>query len=585
VPGRHRNFSRKRPFGASTAAIVAALVAVAAGAFVLYRQLVSPGCSGQAPLTVAAAPEIAPAIQSVAARLVEQRAEVDGVCVAIQVTAKDPADVAAAIASGQGVTLNGVGLPSGGTEMPDVWVPDSVTWLVRLGAAAPGFTVGEAPSIARSPVVVAMPEPVATGMGWPTKKLTWPALLQLMTTNTQLHVGIVEPTRDAAGLSGLLALGAAASAAPNGQAATTGALRSLAAGRSALRQELLARFPRSADPAAIASALGAAALSEQSVIAYNAAKPPIALAALYLEPAPLPLNYPFAVLPTIDPARAAVADKLRAALAEPAFRDLLATAGLRGADGSAGASFSAPPGAPSRIETPVPTASSTAPAAGVFGANVDRALSTWTAVTLPARMLAVIDVSGSMLAPVPTAGNATREQVTLEAARRGLGLFDDSWAVGLWTFSTELDGPRDYRQLVPIGPLANQRGQLLSALGSIKPQPTGDTGLYDTILAAYQTVQKDWDPGRVNSVVMLTDGANDDRNGISLEALLAKLKQAADPKRPIQVVIIGIGDGVSVNELGQITKATGGGVFVAKDPAKIGDIFLKAISLRSVSPS
>ncbi|HZM78571.1 MAG TPA: hypothetical protein VFC19_22825 [Candidatus Limnocylindrales bacterium] len=60
---------------------------------------------------------------------------------------------------------------------------------------------------------------------------------------------------------------------------------------------------------------------------------------------------------------------------------------------------------------------------------VDQALSTWVAVTLPARMLAIIDVSGSMLQKVPTAGNATRAQVTLEAARRGLGLFEDSWAV------------------------------------------------------------------------------------------------------------------------------------------------------------
>src|SRR5262245_8776754 len=104
-------------------------------------------------------------------------------------------------------------------------------------------------------------------------------------------------------------------------------------------------------------------------------------------------------------------------------------------------------------------------------------------------MLAVIDVSGSMLEKVPTAGGINREQVTLEAARQGLGLFDDSWAVGLWTFSTLMDGSKDYLQLCPIEPLSVQRTKLLQSLGGIKPKPNGDTALYDTMLAAYQAVQ------------------------------------------------------------------------------------------------
>jgi hypothetical protein len=197
-------------------------------------------------------------------------------------------------------------------------------------------------------------------------------------------------------------------------------------------------------------------------------------------------------------------------------------------------------------------------------------------------MLAIIDVSGSMLQKVPTAGNATRAQVTLEAARRGLGLFDDSWAVGLWTFSTNMNGNLDYVQQMPIGPLSAQRTQLLTKIGGIQPNPKGDTGLYDTILAAYQEVKKDWDPGRVNSVVMMTDGDNDDPGGgVSHEQLLAQLKDLADPKKPIQLIIIGVGPSVNAAPLEQITKTTGGGVFIAEDPAKIGEIFLKAISLRS----
>ena len=46
------------------------------------------------------------------------------------------------------------------------------------------------------------------------------------------------------------------------------------------------------------------------------------------------------------------------------------------------------------------------------------------------------------------------------------------------------------------------------------------------------------------------------------------------------MILIGIGDKVGEGAMRQITDAVGGGTFVAQDPAKIGDIFLQAISLR-----
>jgi Ca-activated chloride channel homolog len=148
-------------------------------------------------------------------------------------------------------------------------------------------------------------------------------------------------------------------------------------------------------------------------------------------------------------------------------------------------------------------------------------------------------------------------------------------------FSTQLDGTNDYRQLVPIGPLSDNRQDLLRQLDSVKPKPTGNTGLYDTTLAAYKAVQAEWDPSRVNSVVILTDGKNDDQQGISLDQLVDALKKAMDPARPIEVIAIGIGNDVSEAELRRITDTAGGGTFIAPDPAKIGDIFLKAIALRN----
>ncbi|HEX5595927.1 MAG TPA: substrate-binding domain-containing protein [Micromonosporaceae bacterium] len=563
-----------------------ALSVVVVGGWFGYQHLTRSACSGETTeLTVAAAPEIAPVISATADEWTGSGAAVDGTCISVKVVSADPVDVAAAVATQHGVSLAGVGEASGAAERPDVWLPDSSIWLLRLRNEASGFAPTNAASVALSPIVVAMPEPVATAAGWPDKKLTWADLLKQITSGSGLRAGIVEPTRDAASLSGLLALGAATSkTGGDAQKATTAVLRALATGKSALREDLVARFPRSADPTSIASALNLAALSEEDVIAFNAKKPPIPLAALYLDPAPAPLDYPYAVMPGIDPVKTAAADKLFQELGTAAFLDRLGAQGLRAPDGSWGAGFTAPAGAPSPAGPPS-TPISAAPEGGgktpgPDPAVIDRVLSTWTAVTLPSRMLAVIDVSGSMFQKVPTANNATRMEVTIAAAQGGLNLFDDLWAVGLWTFSTQLDGNRDYRELVPIGPLSSQRSQLMRELTRIVPKRGGDTGLYDTMLAAYQTVQEGWEPGKINAVVMLTDGKNEDDDGISHAKLLAELKRLADPKRPIQVIIIGIGTGVSQSELEGITKVTGGGVFITEDPAKIGDIFLKAISLR-----
>lgn len=564
-----------------------ALVLVAAGAWFGYERLAPPACSGQVQLSVAAAPELAPAVQAAAAQWVADGAAVGGTCIAVSVTDAEPVEVAAAVAGKHGATLAGVGQASGTATTPDVWVPDSSTWLLRLknnGAAA--FAPANGASIARSPVVIAAPEPVASLLGWPEKKLTWSDLLARINSNSKpLRTGIVEPTRDAAGLSGLLSLTAAASAAdPDGQA-TTGTLRALSTDRSAVRQDLMAQFPRSSDPAVIAAGLAAAALSEEDVIAYNSTKPPIPLAALYLEPSPMALDYPYAVLPGIEPAKASAANLLFEVLTTPGFRNRLAAQSLRSPDGNWGDGFKPPQGAPSPAggEATVPPAGGTA-AGGLDPLAIERVVASWSSATQPGRMLCVIDVSGSMGEKVPAAGNKTRAQVTIAAAGQGLDLFDDSWAIGLWIFSTQMVGALDYKELVPIGPLSGQRGRLKTALGTIQPKKTGNTGLYDTTLAAYETVQENWEPGRVNSVVLFTDGKNDDTDGISQAKLVGELKRMKDPERPVQVVIIGIGDGVSRSEMESITNVTGGGYLPSVDPTKIGEVFLQAIALRPNAP-
>ena len=562
-----------------------AIIVVLAGSYLGYQRLADPGCSGQIKLSVAAATEIAPAVEQTAQQWMTDGAHVDGTCVAVNVTRINPATMAAAVAREHKVALTGVGSAPGTVTVPDVWIPDSSTWLLRLKSEASGFVPTDGKSIAQSPIVVAMPVPVAETIGWPKRKLGWKDLLKQMRSSTTLRTGIVDPTRDAAGLAGLLALAGAAGAGAEAQTARVGALRALAAGSSALRDDLLEKFPRSADPAGIAGGISAAPLSEEDVVAFNAERPPIPLAALYLEPAPPALDYPYAVMPEVDLQKSAAATGLRQALASVGFKDALAAAGLRSADGSLGANFALPSGAPQAT----PKASAGAEknqggtaAAGLDASAISQALGGWAAITLPGQVLAVFDISGSMATKVPTAGGLTRAEVTQGAAAEGLNLFDDKWSVGVWLFSTELVGKRPWKETAPIRSLSTARDELRASIGEIVPKKGGATGLYDTALAAYKHVQSVWQEGRVNSVILFTDGKNENKAGITLTELITQLKKASDPKRPVRMVIIGIGDEVDRSELEKIAAATSaGGVFIAQDPAKISDIFLEAISSRS----
>ncbi len=599
MSGRHRGPGLGR---GGRAAIVTALLVAGVGAVALWQSVGSSACTGEIRLSVAAAPEIAPALRQTADRWATTAHAPSGECVAVDLIASTSADVALAVANGGGVALTGLttlatAAPTSGSTassaasptaapaavassakapvvIPDVWVPDSSTWLVRIRAAGPNLVPPQAPSIATSPVVVAMPEPVAKSLGWPTAPLTWSALLQRLTTGPALKIGIVEPNRDAVGLAGLVALGAAAAATgATAEQVTIAAMRALFNGRTSAGAELLAKFPKSADPAALATGLGAAPLSEQALIEFNATAPAVKLAAMYVQPAPPSLDYPYAVMPGISSDRARLADDLRTALASESFRTLLGAAGLRDKDGAA-------------TFTPLPGAPDTIAAGQLDGAAVSKALGTWISVTRPAHMLAVFDVSGSMGLPVPTAGGATRSQIAAGAAKAGMTLFDDSWAVGLWIFSTNLDGDKDYKELLPIRKMTENRPLLIAAINQVNPIPNGQTGLYDTVLAAYKTVQSGWDAASVNSVVLLTDGQNQDPSGITLDQLVEQLKAIMDPRHPVLVIAIGIGDEVSQAELERITNTTGGGTFIARDPAAIGPIFLKALSLRPpVSPS
>jgi len=277
-----------------------------------YRVMSTSGCSGTVRLTVAASPEIAPVIKDAATRWLKTEPRVGNECVAVDVTAVGSAEVAAAIAGESGASVPGLGQADGKVQVPQIWVPDSSMWLQRMRSTRADLVPLAAPSLARSPIVLAVPEPTAKSLGWIENKVTWKQVLEQIVGNTQITPGIVDPQRDSVGVSTLVAMASVRDQfGPAGDSLTVGAVKTLMTGKSEQQSGLIGRFPRDSDPRTLSTAVTLAPLSEQALHAYNAAGPAVPLIAVYPDPAPIALDFPFAAMPRLAPNRAAAAEQFR----------------------------------------------------------------------------------------------------------------------------------------------------------------------------------------------------------------------------------------------------------------------------------
>jgi ABC-type molybdate transport system substrate-binding protein len=541
---------------AVAAVIVLALVSWFGVRYVVHRAGAGDCGSGTITLRVAAAPDIAPVLASVAGSLAGAQRHAGQYCYTAQVSVADPAKTATALSGKVSDT------------QPDVWVPDSSYWLSRLagGQDAPVRSA----SVASSPVVIALADPVARKLGWPDRAIGWRQLLATGGGAPGPQLGMPDPAGSPVGVSALLAVSAVTVKDGRPTAATVAAMRSLAANVSTVASDLYGKLPQSADAATVARSLGGFPATEQSVAAYDAQHPAVTAVPVYPEPASPSLDYPYLVTAGRSGQTSAAAQRFLSILQSPEASQALTRAGFRTASGSTGAGFPAGSGLRPGIVAPVPL-----PAAKAVAQTVG----VWATLTLPSRLLALIDVSGSMSELVPGT-NLSRMQVTISASLQSLGLYADNSAIGLWTFSTHLDGDKDYRQVVPIAPLAANRAALAAAIGKLRVKQGGATGLYDSVLAAYKELTANWDPARSNAITVFTDGENEDDNGISRATLLSELGKLYDPAKPVRIIFLGLGPDVNADELAQIAKVTHGQSFVSRDPGKIGEIFLEAVSAR-----
>jgi Mg-chelatase subunit ChlD len=542
--GRHSTRPRPRRFFLPVIALGVVLL-LGAGAWTLVTVFrARSACADPTRVVVAASPDIAPAVSLVVGGIAKD-------CVRIEVQARDSAQVAESLAI------------SDGSARPQVWIPDSTLALRRARQLGATDVPVSGPSVASSPVVLAVDQEIADALGWPAKTLTWADVLSA--SDGGVVAGLPDPARDPVGVAALFGLKDATKTAADPAAAYASLLRRFSPNTESVDTDLFARLPGSSSPA---SPVTVFPTSENSLLRHNVDQTANGLVAVYSAAAPS-LDYPFAVLGSATPPQVAEIEPLLDALVGEPGADAVAQAGLRAAGGQA---------LRNRSDDTHITDEGLKSATMPSGGDVDKILNQWAGINLSSRVQTLIDVSGSMNEEVTGTGK-TRMALTLEAAEKGMYLFKPTTRNRTWEFSTKLDGDKDYREVLPMKSVAEHlAGTGLAQLRAIQVKPGGATGLYDSLLAIYKISRTEWEPGRLNVIVIMTDGKNDDAGGISRDDLLAELAGLQDPKRPIPVVGIGIGPDVDDGELRSITQPTGGQAFIAADPGKIADVFYGALS-------
>jgi Ca-activated chloride channel family protein len=567
---RHRHRQR-RQLGWIAGVVAGALVlGGASGAYLRYGR---DTCGGKpVTLTVVTSPDQFTLMNRLADEWNAKKPSVGGRCTSVTIRPMPSGVVAASLGPRWDEQRDGV--------RPDVWAPDASAWLMvtssRPDAAA--LLPQSAPtSLASSPVVLAMQQPMAQALGWPNREIGWTDLLGGFARGQTwarfghpewgpLRLGTADPTKSTAGMAGVLTVLDLDNDNKMGDQELFGAVAfsqlvtSYAEDTDTLLRSYVA--PGAAEKAATLPA-GFPVL-ERDLAQYASGSPAIPLVPIYLREGPAFADYPFVVLraPWVDDLRQRTAAEFLAYLRSPAGQQAYNDAGFRAPDRTAVNTALLSPQRGFRLQLAAPTR---VPTVETFG----QLLGMWSVLQRPNNVLVALDTSGSMKDPVPGTG-MTRLQLLQRAAVEGIVLLTNQTVVGLWEFSTNLTPTTDYRELVPVGLAGdavpggmNRRQAMVSAIQHL--QANGGTGLYDTIYAAYQRMQQAWQPNAQNFLFVITDGKNEDRAGLTLPQLTAQLKQAVRPDRPLPIVGIAVGPEADANALNEVTKVTGGRTVIARD--------------------
>ncbi|MDH2429078.1 substrate-binding and VWA domain-containing protein [Sphaerisporangium sp. TRM90804] len=558
------------------AGAVALAVLLGVAAYVIMSR--DQGCGeNKVALRVVASPDIAPAITKIAAAFNKEATPVDGSCAAVAVKESDPAGVTNSIA-GSGATA--------GRFDADLWIPDSSLWVAKLRSTPKGSGIS-APvgSIARSPVVLAAPKPVVEKLQSAFGEPSWSGVMSAANAATpdglgrRIRVLPLDPTQNAAGLSALLAGAGVLRAGGGGDEQLVGVLRQLSESAVNSPANMFATMGKQSSRAPIGIA------SEQAIWAFNTRNNAGQIVGLYPAEGTISLDYPV-LITAKDQATRNAAKAFSTALTGADAKRIIREQGFRTPDGKGGAGLSKAnglnPAMPRVINIPEASA-------------VTELSQAWSRLKLGGRILALLDISGTMALPAVGA-SGDRMRLISQTAIEGLKLFPDKTEIGTWIFSTNMNGKGvDYRPIIPVGPIGGElegttrREVLIRSLQQIRAKKTGDTGLNDTLAAAYDKMQAEYEADKINTIILFTDGVgNDDPDGgISNQEILSKMRTEFDETQPISVIIIALGadDASGRRQMQALAKATQGEAFFPNNALEIRKVFLEGISRRLCAPN
>jgi len=555
---------------------------------------------------VATSPEKLALLTELAAEFNED--EIDGKCVDVKVTRK---------ASGGGAQLLADGWPDpeANGPQPVIWTPAASSWgaVVNQRLAdkgQPPVVPSDAKSFMLTPLVIAMPRPMATALGWPNTAIGYSDLLALANDPQgwaakghpewgAFKLGKTNPNFSTSALSATIAQYYAATGKvrdlsledvnnPQVEAAQRG-VESAVVHYGDTTLTFLNNLYRADSRGVGLTYVSAVAVEEKSVIDYNTGNPDgildpgekprpprTPLVAIYPKEGTLFSDNPLFVLdaPWVSAEERKAAQAFSTFVQKPENQRKVLTFGFR--PGNPAVPLGAPVNAANGVDPAQPQTTLGLPSPAVLVRLVEK----WGELRKGARVLLVIDVSGSM---GDDAGNGeSKLDLAKRAAIIALDQFKADDLVGLRVFSTQISrqAPQDYVDLVPIAPISQNRERLIRQIDSLVP--TNGTPLYTAAGASFDDMKKGFDASRINAVLLLTDGQNEDPNNEDLDGLIRKLRSgsegAAGGASTVRLFTIAYGQDSDLPVLKRIAEASSGASYDAKDPTTINQVFTAVVS-------
>lgn len=555
---------------------------------------------GCVPVRVVASSEKAALLKEVAADYNRSPRSEQRRCAEVTVSSKASGGAAEALARGWDERVDG--------PRPDVWSPASSSWAVLLRQRTtaqdkPDLVPAKTPSIAQTPLVIAMPRPMAEALGWPDRQLGWSDLVALAKDPKgwgshghpewgRFTLGKTNPNFSTSGLNATIGTYFAATGRssdlsvadvkdPKVRDFVRGVERTVVHyGDTTLT--FLSNLYAAGQRGQGLNYISAVTVEEKSVWDYNQGnptgdpatagkqpRPAVPLAAIYPKEGTLVSDNPYIVLTAswVDAAKREAAADFLDFIRQPAQQKRFADAAFRDFDGKPGAPITPangmlPDHAFQVIDPPAPEV-------------LDQVSRSWEELRKRARVLMVIDVSGSMGSQV-TNSTASKLELAKRAAHAALAQLQPDDQLGLWSFSTAAPGESTpYRILIPPAPVSQISGRFNRTIDDLVPG--GGTALYNTIRAAAAQGMKDFDPERINAVVVLTDGKNEYPKDDDLSSLLSQLS-GEDTDRTVRVFPIAYGAQSDLDVLTKIGQASRASTYDARDPASIEKVMVNVFS-------